>query len=76
MWSSKTHSLHWGVRHCPLLFSLQRPIERLTPAKCSSILKSIATNADLDLMVFMARTFHKSSIMAGIHAGINPDTIF
>jgi len=75
-WKICTHSLHHGVHNCPLLFSLQRPIEQLSASRSASILKELAANADLDPAVFTAKTFGKSRVMAGIHAGVEPDAIF
>jgi len=75
-WKIGTHSLRRSVHNCPLLFSLQRPIEQLLASRSASILKELAANADLDPEVFTAKTFHKSGVMAGIHAGVEPDAIF
>jgi len=35
-----------------------------------------AANADLDPAIFTAKTFRKSGVMSGIHAGVEPDAIF
>jgi len=75
-WKIPTHSLRCGVRNCPLLFSLQRPIKQLSASRSASILKELAAKADLDPAVFTAKTFRKSGVMAGIHAGVEPDAIF
>jgi len=75
-WKKSTCSLHHGVRNCPLLFSLQRPIKQLWASRSASILKELAANTDLDPAIFTAKTFHKSRVMAGIHAGVEPDAIF
>jgi len=69
-WKKCTHSLHHGVRNCPLLFSLQRPIKPLSASKSAFILKELATYAGLDPAIFTAKTFCKSGIMAGIDAGV------
>jgi len=75
-WKKCTCSLRHGMRNCPLLFSLKRPIEQLSASKSAFILKELATNAGLDPAIFTAKTFRKSGIMAGIHAGVEPDAIF
>jgi len=75
-WKKWTRSLRRGVCNCPLLFSLQRPIEQLSASKSAFILKELATNAGLDPAIFTAKTFRKSRVMAGIHAGVEPDAIF
>jgi len=75
-WKKCTCSLRRGVRNCPLLFSLQTPIEQLSASESAFILKELATNAGLDPAIFTAKTFRKSGIMAGIHAGVEPDAIF
>jgi len=75
-WKKCTRSLHNGVRNCPLLFSLQRPIKQLSASESAFILKELATNAGLDPAIFTAKTFRKSGVMAGIHAGVEPDAIF
>jgi hypothetical protein len=75
-WKKRTRSLRRSVRNCPLLFSLQRPIEQLSAARSAAILKELATDAGLDPAVFTAKTFRKSGVMAGIHAGVEPDAIF
>jgi len=75
-WKRLTHSLGRGVRNCPLLFSLQRPIKKLSASKSAFIFKELATVAGLDLAIFTANTFRKSGIMAGIHARVEPDAIF
>jgi hypothetical protein len=53
-----------------LLFSLHQPAINLTATKCSLILKKLVTDADLDTSIFMAKTFCKLGVVAGIHAGI------
>jgi len=75
-WKKCTHSLRRGVRNCPLLFSLQRPIKQLSASESAFILKELATNAGLDPAIFTGKTFRKSGIMAGIHDGVEPDAIF
>jgi len=75
-WKKRTRSLHCGMRNCPLLFSLQRPIKQLSPSESAFILKELATDAGLDPAIFTPKTFRKSGIMAGIHAGVEPDAIF
>jgi len=75
-WKRHTRSLRRGVRNCPLLFSLQRPIKQLSASESAFILKELATDAGLDPAIFTAKTFCKSRIMAGIHAGVEPDAIF
>jgi len=75
-WKKSTCSLCHGMRNCPLLFSLQRPIKQLLASRSASILKELAANADLTPAIFTAKTFHKSGVMAGIHAGVEPDAIF
>ena len=75
-WRRRTRSLRRGVRNCPLLFTLRRPIERLTSDACASILKNLAADANLDAAIFTAKTFRKSGVMAGIRAGVEPDAIF
>jgi len=75
-WKKCTRSLHCGVRNCLLLFSLQRPIQQLSASESAFILKELATNAGLDPAIFTTKTFCKSGIMAGIHAGVEPDAIF
>jgi len=75
-WKRHTRSLRSGVRNCPLLFSLQRPIKQLSASESAFILKELATNTGLDLTIFTAKTFRKSGIMAGIDAGVEPDAIF
>jgi len=64
------------VRNCLLLFSLQRPIKQLSASKSAFILKELATDTGLDPAIFTTKTFRKSGIMAGIHAGVEPDAIF
>jgi len=64
------------MHNCLLLFSLQRPIEQLSASRSASILKELAADADLDPAIFTAKTFRKSGVMAGIHAGVEPDAIF
>jgi len=75
-WKRHSRSLRRGVRNCPLLFSLQRPIKQLSASESAFILKELATNAGLDPAKFTAKTFCKSGIMAGIDAGVEPDAIF
>jgi len=75
-WKKRTHSLRRGMRNCPLLFSLQRPIKQLSASESAFILKELATDAGLDPAIFTAKTFRKSGVMAGIHAGVEPDAIF
>jgi len=75
-WKKCTCSLPCGVRNCPLLFSLQRPIKQLSASKSAFILKELATDAGLDPAIFTTKTFRKSGVMAGIHAGVEPDAIF
>jgi len=75
-WKKCTRSLRHGVRNCPLLFCLQRPIEQLSASESAFILKELATDAGLDPAIFTAKTFCKSGIMAGIHSGVEPDAIF
>jgi len=75
-WKKCTHSLRHGMHNCLLLFSLQRPIEQLSASRSASILKELAADADLDPAIFTAKTFRKSGVMAGIHAGVEPDAIF
>jgi len=75
-WKKHTHSLRCGVHDCTLLFSLQCPIKQLLASRCTAILKELASNTDLDPAVFTAKTFHKSGVMVGIHAGVEQDAIF
>jgi len=75
-WKKCTCSLRHGVHNCLLLFSLQRPIKQLSASKSAFILKELATDSGLDPAIFTAKTFHKSGIMAGIHARVEPDAIF
>jgi len=75
-WKKCTCSLHRGVHNCPLLFSLQQPIKQLSASESAFILKELATDAGLDPAIFTAKTFRKSGIMSGIHAGVEPDAIF
>jgi len=75
-WKRRTRSLRRGVRNCPLLFSLQRPIKQLSASKSAFILKELATDTGLDPAIFTAKTFRKSGIMAGINARVEPDAIF
>jgi len=75
-WKKCTCSLRRGVCNCPLLFSLKQPIKQLLASRSATILKELAADADLDPAVFTAKTFHKSRVMAGIHAGVEPDAIF
>jgi len=51
-WKKRTRSLRRGVRNCPLLFSLQRPIKQLSASKSAFILKELATKAGLDPAIF------------------------
>jgi len=75
-WKICTCSLRCGMHNCPLLFSLQRPIKQLSASRSASILKELAADTDLDLEVFTTKTLCKSGVMAGIHARVEPDTIF
>jgi len=75
-WKKCTRSLRRGVRNCPLLFSLQQPIEQLSASRSATILKELEADAGLDPAVFTTKTFHKSGVMVGIHAGVEPDAIF
>jgi len=60
----------------PVLPLKAHPIKQLLASRPASILKEIAANADLDPAVFTAKTFSKSGVMAGIHAGVEPDATF
>ncbi|ELR13555.1 uncharacterized protein ACA1_305790 [Acanthamoeba castellanii str. Neff] len=75
-WKAQTTRARAHIHGCRLVFELEPPYAKLSPTRCVEVLKGVAHKAGLDPNVFTARTFRKSGIMAGIHAGVEPDALF
>jgi hypothetical protein len=60
-WMCCMAMIHRWVHHCRLLFDLHPLHTQLPSRKCMSLLKELAVQANLNLAVFTAKTFQKTS---------------
>jgi hypothetical protein len=75
-WVRLSTSIQHHLREPRIVFKLTPPHTALSPDQCTAILKTVTGSAGLNPTIYTTQTFQKSGMMASIHTGIKPDTIF